>query len=125
MRLILMISSLVVSLFIVGCSENKNVDYFKKHPDEILSNAIECSTLSNKDVINNKTCLAIAELEKPLCERELKVMGRVLTPRGFIYSCDDPYYLIARPVINAKMKAAIAGQPDPVEAYLKTHPNKQ
>jgi len=116
--------SLISSLVLVGCSENKNEAYFKQHPDEILATSIECSRLPDKEVLNNASCRAIANLEKPLCEQELKVSGRISTPRGWIYNCNDQYYLIARPIIDAKMKAYITGKPDPVVEYMKNHPQK-
>ena len=126
MRYTFMIISIMICLLLVaGCSDTKNVAYFKKHPNELFESSVKCGELSDKEALKNKTCLAIAEVERPQCEHELSMMGRVITPDGeWLYSCPDRY-LIALPAIRAKMQASVAGAPDPVALYFKKHPNEK
>jgi hypothetical protein len=116
--LILFSMVFTAGLFLTACSQQKDVEYFKKHPSEILSSAIECTRLKN-DAIQNKTCLAIAELEKPGCERQLAINGVLFAPDGGMVSCNDKYYLIARPIIAARTRAYLEGKPDPLAQYSK------
>lgn len=124
MRFRLIMTVIMASLVIAGCSESKNAAYFKKHPEDLFVSAIKCGELSEKEALNNQTCLAIAEVERPACEHELNMMGRVMTPTGWIYRCDASY-LIARPIIQARMDAAVAGEPDPLADYFKKHPGEK
>lgn len=119
MRLFIIV---LMTVLLLGCTDNKNATFFKKHPERVLSNAIECTKLPEKEVLNNKTCLGIADFEKPDCDQELKVKGMIFLPGGGLADCNDKLYLIARPILEAKMQAYLQGQPDPVAEYLKKHP---
>lgn len=115
--------SFLTLIALAGCSDSKNAAYFKKHPHAIVPSAIQCTQLPLEKALKNKMCLAIAAVEKPDCERELQVKGMLFMPNGGLASCDDNAYLIARPVIEAKMEAYLEGKPDPVAVYLKNHPH--
>lgn len=113
-------------LLMAACSQEKDVTYFKKHPNEILYQAADCFDLNGKnEILKNKSCLAIADIEKPACEAELKNKGMLFLPNGGLASCDDKLYLISRPIVAAKMKAYLEGTPDPLVEYMnKKHPKK-
>lgn len=104
---------------LAGCSDNKNAAYFEKHPDAIVPSAFACGKLTRTQVLKNKTCLAIAAVEKPECEQDMQ-NGMIMSPDA---NCDDAMYLIVRAVHQAQLQAYLDGKPDPVAAYMKKHPN--
>lgn len=117
-------------IIISGCSQEKDVSYFQNHPNEILQSALECTSLVAEAVLKNKTCLAIAEIEKPKCEAETREEARIHDGAVFINpkpspECNNPLYLIARLINQARMKASLAGAPDPLVEYMNKHHAKE
>ena len=113
----------LLALILTGCSQ-KDVTYLKNHPQEIFDDPMACATLNSSELLKDKTCLAIAQLEKAPCEQELRNNGVIRLPNGLYGDCNDTAYLVARPILDAQMEAVLEGKPDPVAQYRLLHNKK-
>lgn len=67
----------------------KTEEYFKKHPEEIRTEAKRCVDLlkQNKSIEKEQTCMTLAQLAGEACHHQQMMMGGV----GFTdMDCSDP-----------------------------------